>query len=252
MVGNSLPILMVPPRASRSEATYPEHLETLLRNHGLDVEVRNHSRLFGMIHEGYRRFQLDVVPWAPDVLVLHFGIIEMQPNVVPTLLSRHFTRQHTGGKGIVGVYRRRVMPRAWPKVRTFQRRASGLAGQRTWRMTPAHFEAELRRFIAVAREQQMLVLVCDMNRPGPRLQHFIPGITKRFERFERILEWVVQDIDDEDVRLQHVSRGLCEEDDDVAFPDGLHFTARGHLEVAKLLADEISPWLRARSSQVSR
>jgi lysophospholipase L1-like esterase len=246
VLGNSLPILMVPPRRDRStEATYPEHLERRLRAGGLDVTVRNDSRLFGLLTDGYRHYQLDVVPWAPDVLVVHFGIIELQPNVVPTFLNRHFTTQHTGGKGLVGLYRRRVMGRLWPPLRRYQRRAATVVGpDRSFRLPPAHFEAELRRLIQQARSQQVLVLVCDINPPGARLEHFLPGIRERWRRYQAILEQVVADAADDDVRLVRVSK-VVEGHEDEALPDGLHFTATGHADVARLLSDEVEPWLRA-------
>jgi lysophospholipase L1-like esterase len=244
VLGNSLPILMVPARRNRTtDATYPEHLEHLLREDGLDVRVRNDSRLFGLITEGYRRFQMDVVPWAPDVLVIHFGIIELQPNVVPTFLNRHLTTQHRGGKGVVGLYRRHVMPRIWPPIRKFQRAAAGVVGpNHSFRLPPAHFQAELERLITVARSQQILVLVCDINPPGSRLQHFLPGVTERYARFQAIVERVVAEAADDQVRLVPVSKFVSAQGDE-AQPDGLHFTPAGHLEVARMVAAEAGPWL---------
>jgi lysophospholipase L1-like esterase len=246
VLGNSLPILMFPPRASRREATYPEHLERTLRDRGVDVEVRNDSRLFGLITEGYRRFQTDEVPWGPDVLVVHFGIIELQANVVPTVISRHLTAQHPGGKGVVGLYRRRVMPKLWPKVRAYQRWACGHLGERTWRLPPAAFEAELRRLIRVARRDKVLVLVCDINPPGPRLQHFMPGIEGRYDRYQTIIRRVVADADDPDVRLVRAS-AIAAAQTEGAGTDGLHFTANGHAEMAAVLADQVEPWLRCQA-----
>jgi lysophospholipase L1-like esterase len=243
---------MVPARRDRSsEATYPEHLQRLLRADGLDVSVRNDSKLFGRITEGYRRFQEDVIPWAPDVLVVHFGIIELQPNVVPTAVNRHFTTQDRGGKGVKGLYRRRLKPRLWPPLRKFQRRASGIVGPRhSFRLAPAHFEAELRRLISVARSQQMLVLVCDINPPGPRLQHFLPGVNERYARFQSIIERVVAQADDDDVQLVPVSK-VVRGGGDEAMPDGLHFTASGHLEVARMLETFVAPWLQRQQEATS-
>jgi lysophospholipase L1-like esterase len=204
--------------------------------------------LFGLITEGYRRFQLDVMPWAPDVLVIHFGIIELQPNVVPTAVNRHFTTQHRGGKGLKGLYRRRVMADVWPPLRKFQRWASGAVGpHRSFRLAPAHFEAELTRMISVARSQQMLVLVCDINPPGPRLQHFMPGVDERHARYQAIVERVVAAADDDEVQLVPVSK-IVRGGGDAAMPDGLHFTPSGHLEVARMLATFVGPWLRQLAS----
>jgi lysophospholipase L1-like esterase len=159
------------------------------------------------------------------------------------VVNRHLTTQHRGGKGLYGLYRRRVMPALWPRVRKFQRRASGIVGpNRSFRLPPAHFEAELARLIQVARAQQMLVLVCDINPPGPRLQHFLPGVNERYARFQSIIERVVAAADDDDVRLVPVSK-IVSGGGDEAMPDGLHFTPSGHLEVAELISSVAGPWL---------
>lgn len=247
VLGNSVPILVVPPREQREEGTFPERLQRLLGEQGFDVEVRNESRLFDMLPGGWRRFQEQLIPWAPDVLVVNYGVIEMQPNVVPTWLNRHLTTETVGGKGPVALYKRRVVPRLWPPVRTFQRTASRRAGIRTWRLPPQRLAAELRRLIEVARQEKMLVLVNDVHEPGQRLRHFFPGIERRHAILQEVLADVVDAFADPDVRLVPVSQVSAKLGEAAGLPDGLHLTSAGHLGVAHLLADEIGPWLASRS-----
>lgn len=246
VLGNSVPILVVPPRATREEGTFPERLQRLLDERGLDVEVRNDSRLFDVLPDGWRRFQQQVIPWAPDVLVVNYGVIEMQPNVVPTWLNRHLTTVTVGGKGPVALYKRRAVPKLWPPVRRFQRWSSARVGTRTWRLPPQRLGAELRRVVEVARQDRMLVLVNDVHAPGDRLRHFFPAIERRHAIVQEVLADVVDGFADPDVRLVPVSQVSAKLGEVEGLPDGLHLTSAGHLGVAELLADEIAPWLRAR------
>jgi hypothetical protein len=246
VLGNSVPILIVPPRPTREEGTFPERLQQLLDQRGLDVEVRNDSRLFDLLPDGWRRFQQRLIPWAPDVLVVNYGVVEMQPNVVPTWLNRHLTTETVGGTGPVDLYRRRVVPKLWPPVRRFQRWSSAQVGTRTWRLPPARLGAELRRLIEVARRERMLVLVNDVHEPGDRLRHFLPSIEHRHAIVQQVLAETVDGFGDPDVRLVPVSQVSAKLGEADGLPDGLHLTSAGHLGVAELLADEIAPWLTAR------
>jgi lysophospholipase L1-like esterase len=238
---------VVPPREQREDGTFPERLQRLLDEQGFDVEVRNESRLFDMLPSGWRRFQQQLIPWAPDVLVVNYGVVEMQPNVVPTWLNRHLTTETVGGKGPVGVYKRRVVPHLWPPVRTFQRRASRRTGTHTWRLPPRRVADELRRLIHVARQEKMLVLVNDVPEPGERLRYFLPTIERRHAILQEVLADVVDAFADPEVRLVPVSQVSAKLGEAAGLPDGLHLTSAGHLAVAHLLADEIGPWLASRS-----
>lgn len=245
VLGNSVPILITPPRADRADGTFPEHLERLLRARGLDVAVRNDSRLFDMLPSGWRRFQMEVIPWAPDVLVVNYGVIEMQPNVVPTWLNRHLTKEMVGGVGPTAFYRRRIVPKVWPPIRDFQRWSAGRVGTRTWRLPPRRFAAELQRVVAAARHEGMLVLVNDVHAPGARLRHFFPSIERRHGILQEVLADVVDGFRDPDVRLVPVSQVSAKLGEQEGLPDGLHLTAAGHLGVAEVLVDEVAPWLEA-------
>jgi lysophospholipase L1-like esterase len=183
-----------------------------------------------------------VVPWSPDVVIVAYGIIELQPNIVPTRVVRHMTTASVAGTGPVGLWNRRLKRRVWPRLRDLQRRGAAVAGTRTWRVKPAHFAAELDRFVRVAREQRSLVLVCDVGRPGSRLEHFFPGIGERHRIYEEAIEGVVERASDDDVRLVRIS-AVIDERGEEAMPDGMHFDAKAHATIAALLAAEAQPWL---------
>jgi lysophospholipase L1-like esterase len=242
VLGNSLPILMVPPRRDRSEGPYPELLERELLARGHDVVVDCHARLYDLAHEGERRWTREVVPTSPDVLVLNYGILEAQPNVLPTALNRHLTRSDTGGPGLRGKWVRHAVPRLWPPARAYQRWAASLAGERTWRLHPDRLRASLGRIVSLAAAGGMLVLVVDVLPPGDRLRHFFPGIDGRVERINATLRSLVDGAGSDDVRLVEAS-AIARQLGPAGVPDGLHLVPEGHRRLASTLADEIGPWL---------
>lgn len=238
ILGNSVPLLVVPERERREDGTYPEVLERRLREAGLDATVSNEARLFELVHEGARRYGADVAPKHPDVLVLSYGTLELQPNVLPTTLNRALSTSVLGGRGLRRAFHRAVRPRVWPAARAWQRWASSRVGSRTWRLHPRRYIAEMTALVRIARSTRALVLVTDIVHPGERLEHFMPGAGGRWQRMQADLAAFVRAYDDPDVRLVEVSSIAA------AMPhggtaDGLHLTADAHAAVADRLAKEI-------------
>lgn len=242
ILGNSVPLLVVPERSRRAEGTFGEVLEQLLDQAGLDADVTNRSQLFELIHEGSRRYGRDVAPLHADVLILDYGCLELQPNVLPTTLNRHLSRQIPGGRGWRRLWYSRAVPRLWPLAREWQRLISARAGQRTWRLAPKRFLAELANLVRVARSTRALVLVIDVHEPGPRLEHFMPGVTERWRRFQERLTGFVSDLDDPAVRLVAVS-DIVASLGEGGTADGLHLTAEAHRLLGEALAKEILAFL---------
>lgn len=248
VLGNSVATMVVPTRQSRQDGTYPEVLEWLLRDEGYDVSVRNSSRPFDQIRQGVQRFMEVERVQAPDVLVVQFGGAEYRQRVIPYALLKHL---HTWDKGVgfpASAYRKHVVPHLWRGVRAYQRFLCSRVGLHTWRTPPKRFAAELRRLVAFARQEQMLVLVTDGNPPGQRVLNFMPGLDRRWAVFQRLVAEVVADIGDDDVRLVAMSEVADKLGIEAALPDALHYSATAHRLVAEMLAAEIVPWLEAQGA----
>jgi hypothetical protein len=239
VLGNSVPLLVVPTRSKREDGTYVERLEGLLAEADLPATVTNRSRIFDLIHEGARRFGHEVAPLQPDVLILNYGVLELQPNVLPTVVNRHLTSTTPGGRGLRRLWHRAAVPRLWPIARSWQQWASARVGTRTWRLRPDLFVAELADLVRMARNSKVLVLVLDVHEPGPRLEHFIPGIHQRWARFQAAVRDYVTTLDDPGVRLVEVS-AVVEDLGEVELGDGLHLSAAAHARLAEIISKEIT------------
>ena len=246
VIGNSMATI-VPGRTSRLDGPYPEQLELLLRTEGINAEVRNAAREYELIDRGVHRYQEEERAWSPDVLVVNYGMLEAQAPAIPRGVHNHFMTWKQGLRGPAALYRQRVAPRLWPRLRQYQRWAMARMGMRFWRMSPARFRAELARVIALARYDHRLVLVVDVNPPGGRVLANMPGLDRRRDLFQDVLTNVVGNAAaaDDGVRLIPAST-ICDEIGvDDAIPDGYHWSLRAQRRVAEMLAAEIVPWIKS-------
>jgi lysophospholipase L1-like esterase len=246
--GNSVPLLVNPPRTHRADGTYGEVLARLLRDAGVDADVVNRSRMFELIHEGQRRYVRDIAPLAPDVMIFHYGVLEMQPNVLPTTVTRDLTRNIPGGRGVRRLWYGRVAPRLWPTARAWQRWASSKAGTRTWRLSPDRFINELNALVRATRNARSLALIVDVQAPNDRLEHFMPGLRARHAILQGKVRAFVEGLDDPEVRIVEAS-AVVEALGPEGTVDGLHLTMPAHALLAERLAKEIIEWLGAADEE---
>lgn len=240
VVGNSAAVMVVPHHGPRDGGNYGEQLGPLLAAGGVPTVVTHACRWFGMVHEVIPRYEQDVRNHFPDVLVLHFGMAECQPNTLPTSLVRHFTTWHRTSRAPAVAYRRWAAPALWSTLRDYQRWAAA-RDQHSHRLGPRRFRADMRRLVELARtECGCLVLLVDVDPPGARLEYWLPGLSGRVERYNRLLRDIAGDFDGQ-VRLVPASRSL--RNPDVELPDGLHRAPDGHRLTAQLLVGEITRWL---------
>ncbi len=252
VAGNSASLFVVPPRRRRDEGTYGELLPGRLAAAGVRATVTHTGKWFDMVHELRRRYETAVRNHFPDVLVLNYGMAECQPEVVPTWLVRHFTTWNRSSHPVALRYRDSLSPPVWRYVRRWQQVAAGRVGpSRTHRLAPQRFSTEMERVIRMAREDiGCLVLVLDLDPPGERVCHWMPGLRERWRAYQQILADLVADLADPEVRLVAASRTVADLGVDVALPDGLHRTSVGHSRTAALLGEEILRWLDAEPRAV--
>lgn len=242
VVGSSAAVMVEPAHGPRDGGTYGEQLAVLLGQTGIPTTVTHFGRWFGQVDEVVARYEHGIRDYFPDVLVLNFGMAECQSNLLPTAVVRHLTTWHRTSRPGARFYRERLVPRVWPRLRDYQRWASG-HDEWTHRLPPRRFVADFRRLIDLARKDcGCLVLLVDIDPAGERVEHWLPGTVQRVGHYNRLLSEVAAAYDD-GVRLVETSGTIT---DPIAhLPDGLHRTPAGHALTAGLLATEIQAWLKA-------
>lgn len=248
--GNSVASWVMPVGTESAEADGPTNYLAVLSDRlaaaGMPVQPHMESRWFDFLHRAIRDFEQRVRNHNPDVVIVHFGINEMQPWIVPVWLIRHLLVRGWAVTRTARTYRERVAAPAWRQVRRFRRWASPYVGTRSWQTTPARFAGHLQVLIRMTRMQlRPLVLVIDINEVGDVVEHFLPGMTERHAIFQQAISDVVTSFDSDDVRLVECSR-ICAAIGPEAMPDGQHMSREAHTAVGEVLADEVKAWLSRR------
>jgi lysophospholipase L1-like esterase len=241
VLGNSTAVLVQPEHGPRDGGTYGEQLAVLLSDAGVPTVVSHAGTWFGRANDSLAAYERDVRDHFPDVLVINFGIIDCQSNALPTPVARHVMTWHRTSRRGAATYRNRVVPPVWRVLRSYQRWMSARDGGRTYRLPPKRFVTDLRRTIDQARKDTgALVLLLDIDPPGDRVEHWLPGTRRRAARYNLLLAEVAAAYDDH-VRLVAASTTITEPA--AQLPDGLHRTTEGHALTAQLLAEQIQAWL---------
>jgi lysophospholipase L1-like esterase len=241
VVGNSCAVLVEPEHGPRDGGTYGEQLGPMLAGRGVPTVVSHAGTWFGMVCDVLAHYERDVRDHFADVLVINFGMAECQSDLLPTPIVRHLTTWHRTSRVGTGTYRSRLLPPVWRQLRRYQQWASAHDNGATHRLGPRRFVADLTRTIDMVRKDcGSLVLLLDIDPPGERVEHWLPGTTARAERYNALLAEVAGRYDD-GVRL--VPAGALLADPASELPDGLHRSPAGHARTAELLADEICGWL---------
>ena len=244
--GNSVATMQLPVRQDRSQGTYVEVLADVLAGEGVPAVPHLEAKWFDFLTSAVRDYESRVRAHAPDVVIVQFGLNEYQPWLLPVGAIRHLIVQHRAATRTAKVYRRYVATPLWTWVRSYRRAVSPLVGLHTWQTTPRRFAKTLELLLRLARaEARPLILVLDIDAPGPLLQHFLPGVVERHQVFQGLLRSVTAGMDDPEVRLVAVSEitaGLGP----AAMIDSMHYTPQTHEVIGRILADEVLGWLTER------
>lgn len=243
VLGSSASVLVEPEHGPRDGGTYGEQLAARLTGVGTPTVTSHAGTWFGRICDTLPHYERDVRDHFPDVLVINFGMAECQSDLLPAWVVRHLTTWHRTSRAGTRFYRDKALRKVWPVLRDYQRWAGSHDLDRTHRLRPSRFVADLRRTIDLARKDcGCLVLLLDIDPPGDRVEHWLPGTTARVASYNALLQQVADGYDDT-VRL--VPAGALLSDPATHLPDGLHRSPSGHALTAALLAIEITGWLGA-------
>ncbi|ASO20696.1 lysophospholipase L1-like esterase [Actinoalloteichus hoggarensis] len=250
VIGNSVTYQQIPPRTRSDEGIYAEVLrDDVAAATGRPVNLYLEGGWFDLIDTAARRYEQSIRNHLPDVVVLHYGTNEAQPYLVPLRVLRHLIRHEPAVTRLGHFYRTKVVTAVWRVLRAYRQAASRILGERTWQLRPSVFTATLTHLAtAIRRDMRALVLIVDINEPGDRLEHFLPGSRGRVRTYRATLEKAVRQIGDPDVRLVPVSGVTRSLGIEAALPDGIHFSNEAHARFGAELAEQVLAWLPTRDA----
>jgi len=240
----------------RTDLAYPRVIEAELRAAGHPATVRVCALPADRARHGLLRWEREVNPWAPDVVIVHYGQADSVHLFLPRWLERHANSPRRRPGAIRERYRRFLLRPVWVYLARLQARLDARFDATKETRRQRRVTAEVARLIERVRSTSpALVLVPTLLRPGPPWQRWFPGVGARMATLNEMFGDVVEGVDDPDVRvfpLAELVEHLVTEGEEPT-PDGGHFTPLVHRAIGEAMADVIVEWrVRERASEVTR
>jgi hypothetical protein len=234
ILGNSVGFRIRPPRISLGELTYSEILEHNGHN------VRNVSKSAIMINEAFAFLEEDLITFFPDVVILHFGIVEA---------SARRTFRWANNQTIINYYTNRVFSRPFNfstvcnsarhvLFRAFNsctRRIAALLGFQWQWLSTKRFLIVLRSMLEIIiKETNANIIVVGVTPCSDRVENILKGSRNNINEINEGMGALCKQFD---ARVNYLDPGclLQEQSIDELVSDGIHFTAEGHQQLAKKL-----------------
>jgi hypothetical protein len=241
--GASSTVWVAPPGGSRRRQTFPWWLQAILDTAGMPAEVRNAGGEAQMITMALCNWDQEVQKWSPDVVILNYGMYECMPGILPRWTERLATGWHTHPGPVRRRVRRRIIPPVWKLLAEFQRRLDKALNPGPYRVKPKRILAELTRYVdQIKIVGSPLVLVMDPWTTSSRWSEWFPGMDLRAARLRALVHDWLNNRGDPDVRLFPLADLIFARDVDAALPDGVHYSATLHRDIADELAAVILEW----------
>ena len=229
----------------REDLTYPRVLEGELLAAGHAVEVQVTAAPAERLTRGFRTYQRDVVPWSPDVVILHYGHADAIHLFLPRWLERHVNSTGKRPGRLRAAYRKVLLRPFWLVLAHSQKHLDrllrGAGADRRARRFARNLEGLIRhvRFIS-----SPLVLVPNVHEMGAQYRVWFPGVERRMAAINAAVAEMVHRLGEPDVRVVDVrslaAPILAEPHDGPT--DSSHYPPALHRAVGRELAEVVAAW----------
>lgn len=236
------------------ELIFSRKLEQELLSAGYYPTVANASGPGKLIRQSIHRWQIDVLPFAPDAVVLDFGMYECIHRIAPQWFERYANSLHYVRSPFQKVYRKVMIRPIWRYLVRLQHRLDtwglkrGRIGMRKLRRSEREFRDLINRIDSVSTP---LILVMEACQPTGAGMSWFPGMAKRVTAWNEMIRAVCDDAGSaRNIRLIPVQALALREEfqvDGTASPDGFHFSGKLHAELGRVLSAEIRTFYESGS-----
>ena len=227
----------------RSDLAYPRVVEAELRAAGVPAEVRVTALGSARTKDAFKTWEQEVVPWSPDVIILHYGHFETIHLLLPDWLER-YANSFSRRPGPVREVYQTAIKKTWKSLAKVQQAADKRVEPTIMAHRPRRVAIDLESLIQRVRNVgSPLVIIPDLLPPGPPYEKWFPGMGARVEVMNETLDDLVARLDNPDIRRFSVTKVVANLDlDGEPAPDGGHFTPAVHRAVGQELAQVILDW----------
>lgn len=230
----------------RSDFTFPRAIEAQLAADGRPSEVRAITMTSEQTHKILNTWQREVLGFSPDVIVLVYGHFETIHLFLPRWLERHANSLKARPRLLSSLYRKRLLRPMWMMLARLQARLDIRLDSTIRRGRPRRVAADLERYIHhVQKVGSPLVLLFELLPPAQRYQSWFPGMAERIGVMNDAIADMVHRVDLPNVQYVRISDFVDKYADgsqEIATPDGFHYSPELHREIGIALAQQIEEW----------
>jgi hypothetical protein len=224
LLGDSVSLRIRPVRSAHAEKTYAEHLMAL--NQGFFVV--NLGR--GATSIKSQMADMDpIIRQFPDFYVLNFGIVDCSTRSVPEWVFR-FINTIKPTEWLIRRWTRKAVDFFEKKNRKF---LVLLRGKRSWTSEKDFKSVYLKTIKLLQKETGAQIICLGINQTDERVESQLPGTKQKINQYNQLIKQVC-----ESTGCSFVDTYNLIEPKNV--PDGIHFDAVGHKQVAFLIRDIIN------------
>jgi len=253
VLGNSDALQVASRDLRPDEGPYPILLSRMLAVDGVPADVRNVSRVMGMVEHGVQDWERFAWTHWPHLVVLQYGVQECYPGFFPPRLHRRaWALQRTDRP--IDLRLNGFLQAHWSWVQWASNRLD-----RPWirgQMSFARFQRQYNRLVDLNLTWSgAVVIAIGMHPPNFRMMKLSGAYPQRRVRMEQAIQAAVSEsprcgyID-----FQAVLDGVSDDFQQV-MPDGLHLVPEGHRVLAQQIVEkyhEIRSLLDTRRRTVGR
>ena len=230
----------------RTDFTFPRVIEGQLAAEGRPSHVQTITMTSEQTKGILGSWQREVLGFSPDVIVLVYGHFETVHLFLPRWLERHANSLKAKPRRLSAWYRQRLLRPVWMTLASLQARLDHRLDPTIRRGRPRRVAADLERYIThVQKVGSPLVLLLELLPPAERYQSWFPGMAARVEVMNETIADMVRRVDLPNVRYVRIAEFVdkyAEGDQEIATPDGFHFSPVMHREIGTALAQQIADW----------
>lgn len=227
ILGNSVSMIMRPPRENRNDKTYAEILEK-----DDCYQIIHSGKRGAIISDAYGYLEDEIIRHSPDVVIIHFGIVEAATRIRDRLIYKHSERDDYKNSIFISKYPRTFVDKIQDysliigaKFLELMRRA--LHRRINW-ISKQQFEYVLDVYIKQIKKELLCpIIILGVADPGEVLEQKCPGTMEYVHFINGIFANKAKTEDG----VYFIDIYSCEEMVGNT-PDGSHFNAEGHRVVA--------------------
>lgn len=218
IIGNSVALRVRPPEPFPANKNYTYLLQEAV---GIEIMIENIALGASTISNWLDNID-SVINSFPDIYIIHIGVVDATVREVPLWFYRLATRRSDRFMNTLfrGIYR--------GLISKFRPVLSRLRGKRSWTSLKT-FTSDYERLIhLLLKDTNAQLITLPINLANERIEKQLPGSRKNHHLFNEVIKKTTE-------KYHQHFLDISDLQPEEHYPDGVHFNASGHTEVAKRL-----------------